>query len=157
YEQGEAKGPIRDAGAARGDTGTRIHFLPDGEIFPNIAFDYDVLEKRLRELAFLNAGVRIRLVDERGGEKKEEEIYSSGGLSEFVAYLNRAQAALHPPVVLSGRDDERAVEVDVALQYNDSISENVVSYCNNINTVEGGTHLTGFRAALTRTLNNYAK
>ena len=85
------------------------------------------------------------------------EFFSSEGLSEFVAYLNRAQTVLHPPIVFFGRDEERAVEVEVALQYNDSISEMVVSYCNNINTVEGGTHLTGFRTALTRTLNQYAK
>ncbi|MEO6808259.1 MAG: DNA gyrase subunit B, partial [Isosphaeraceae bacterium] len=156
YEEGEAKGPVRAAGVAKG-RGTKIHFLPDGKIFPNTNFDHDILEKRLRELAFLNKGVRITLSDERGEEKTVEEFYSSGGLGEFVAYLNRAQTVLHPPVVLSGRDDERAVEVEVALQYNDSISENVVSYCNNINTVEGGTHLTGFRAALTRTLNTYAR
>jgi DNA gyrase subunit B len=156
YEQGEPKGPIRDIGPAD-DTGTIIEFLPDSEIFPNIQFDYDVLEKRLRELAFLNKGVRITLVDERSDDPRPQEFYSAEGLTEFVAYLNRAQNSLHPPVVLSGRDDERAVEVDVALQYNDSISENVVSYCNNISTVEGGTHLTGFRAALTRTLNGYAK
>jgi DNA gyrase subunit B len=156
YAAGEAKGPIRATGTAK-TTSTRIHFLPDATIFDRIDFDYDVLEKRLRELAFLNKGIHIRLTDERGDEPKQEEFYSAEGLPEFVAYLNRAQAVLHPPVVLSGRDDERAVEVDVAIQYNDSISENVVSYCNNINTVEGGTHLTGFRAALTRTLNTYAK
>ena len=101
--------------------------------------------------------MRIRLTDERGDEPKDAEFFSSEGLSEFVAYLNRAQTALHPPVVFLGRDDERAVEVEVAMQYNDSISEMVVSYCNNINTIEGGTHLTGFRAALTRTLNQYAR
>ena len=141
-------------------TGTTIRFLPDATIFPRIEFDYDTLEKRLRELAFLNKRVRIRLSDERGDERrraKDAEFFSTEGLGEFVAYLNRAQTPLHPPVVFLGRDDERAVEVEVALQYNDSISEMVVSYCNNINTVEGGTHLTGFRAALTRTLNQYAK
>ena len=134
-----------------------MQFLPDSAIFPRIEFEYDILEKRLRELAFLNRGVRIRLTDERGVDPKHEEFFSSGGLGEFVTYLNRAQSPIHPPVVLSGRDDERAVEVEVALQYNESISETLVSYCNNINTVEGGTHLTGFRGALTRTLNNYAK
>jgi DNA gyrase subunit B len=156
YEQGEAKGPIRVTGTTKA-TGTRIRFFPDATIFDRIDFDYDTLEKRLRELAYLNKGVRIHLTDERGDEPKHNEFYSSEGLSEFVAYLNRAQGTLHPPVVLSGREDERAVEVDVALQYNDSISDNVVSYCNNINTIEGGTHLTGFRTALTRTLNSYAK
>ncbi len=156
YRQGESQGPVKPTGPAK-STGTRVRFLPDGEIFPRIDFDYDVLEKRLRELAFLNPGIRIKFLDERGDEPKGEEFFSSGGLAEFVAYLNRAQTPLHPPVVLSGRDEERAVEVDVALQYNESISEMVVSYCNNIHTIEGGTHLTGFRAALTRTLNNYAK
>jgi DNA gyrase subunit B len=156
YEQGKPEGPIRALGPTK-TTGTTIRFLPDATIFPKIEFDYDTLEKRLRELAFLNKGVRIRLTDERGDEAKNEEFFSSEGLTEFVAYLNRAASSLHPPVVFAGRDDERAVEVEIALQYNDSISEMVVSYCNNINTVEGGTHLTGFRAALTRTLNQYAK
>ncbi len=156
YEKGISQGPVRPDGPIK-TTGTTIRFLPDGEIFPRTEFDFDILEKRLRELAFLNKRVRISLADERGAEPKDVEFFSSQGISEFVAYLNRAQTALHPPVVLAGRDDERAVEVEVALQYNDSISEMVVSYCNNINTVEGGTHLTGFRTALTRTLNLYAK
>ena len=156
YKAGIPQGPIREIGIAK-DTGTKMRFLPDNTIFPNIDFVYDILEKRLRELAFLNRGVRINLTDERAEEARHDEFFSSGGLSEFVAYLNRAQSPIHPPVVLSGRDDERAVEVDVALQYNESIGETLVSYCNNINTVEGGTHLTGFRSALTRTLNNYAK
>jgi DNA gyrase subunit B len=156
YEKGEARGPVREGGAAK-SRGTLIQFLPDAEIFPNITFDYDVLEKRLRELAFLNRGVRIVLTDERGAEPRSAEFHSTEGLIEFVAYLNRAQVGMHPPVVFTGRDDDRNVEVEVALQYNDSISENVVSYCNNIHTIEGGTHLTGFRSALTRTLNVYAK
>ena len=156
FEQGVSLGPVKAKGPAKA-TGTSIRFLPDATIFPNIEFDYEILEKRLRELAFLNKGVRIKLVDQRGEEPREAEFFSSEGLSEFVAYLNRAQTVLHPPVVFLGRDDERAVEVEVAAQYNDSISEMVVSYCNNINTIEGGTHLTGFRTALTRTLNLYAK
>jgi DNA gyrase subunit B len=156
YEKGEPKGPVRATGPTK-TSGTRIRFLPDATIFDKIDFDYDVLEKRLRELSYLNRGVAIRLIDERADERKQEDFYSSGGLGEFVAYLNRAVNALHPPVLLSGKDEERAVEVEVALQYNESISEMVVSYCNNIHTVEGGTHLTGFRTALTRTLNSYAK
>lgn len=156
YEQGVPKGPVRVTGPAK-NTGTTIRFLPDAAIFDNIVFDHERLEKRLRELSYLNKGVRITLTDERGDELKRDEFFSSDGLPEYVAYLNRAQVALHLPVVLEGRDDERAVEVEVAIQYNDSISENVVSYCNNINTIEGGTHLTGFRSALTRTLNSYAK
>ena len=137
--------------------GTKISFLPDATIFPGLSFDADVLEKRLRELSYLNKGVKIRLTDERGPDPRDVEFVSTVGISEFVAYLNRAQTVLHSPVILAGRDDERGVAVEVALQYNDSISEMVVSYCNNINTIEGGTHLTGFRIALTRTLNQYAK
>jgi DNA gyrase subunit B len=156
YRKGQREGPVSPHGSSK-LTGTTIRFLPDAEIFPKTEFDFDVLEKRLRELSFLNKGIRIRLTDERTDERREVEFFSSEGLSEFVAYLNRAQTTLHPPIVFFGRDEERAVEVEVALQYNDSISEMVVSYCNNINTVEGGTHLTGFRAALTRTLNQYAK
>ncbi|HWE35163.1 MAG TPA: DNA topoisomerase (ATP-hydrolyzing) subunit B [Isosphaeraceae bacterium] len=156
HRQGVAQGDVRAVGTSR-TTGTMIQFLPDGAIFPKTDFDYDVLEKRLRELSFLNRGVRIFLKDERGDEPRTDEFYSSAGLPEFVTYLNRNQKVLHPPVVLSGRDDERGIEVDVALQYNESMTENVVSYCNNIHTIEGGTHLTGFRTALTRTLNNYAK
>jgi DNA gyrase subunit B len=156
YRKGQPDGSVSPKGFSK-TTGTTIRFLPDAEIFPRIDFDFDVLEKRLRELAFLNKSVRIRLTDERTDERREMEFFSSEGLSEFVVYLNRAQTVLHGPIVFSGRDDDRAVEVEIALQYNDSISEMVVSYCNNINTVEGGTHLTGFRTALTRTLNQYAK
>jgi DNA gyrase subunit B len=156
FEKGQPTGPVRALRPSKA-TGTTITFLPDAEIFPKIEFDADILEKRLRELSFLNKGVKIRLTDERGPEPRDVEFFSWDGLSEFVAFLNRAQSVLHPPVVLVGRDEERAVEVEVALQYNDSISEIVVSYCNNINTIEGGTHLTGFRTALTRTLNLYAK
>ena len=156
FEKGEPTTPVEVVGGTK-TTGTKIRFLPDPTIFPGLSFDADVLEKRLRELAFLNKGVRIRLTDERDPEPRDVEFLSTEGLSEFVAYLNRAQTSLHPPILLVGRDDERAVAVEVALQYNDSISEIVLSYCNNINTIEGGTHLTGFRAALTRTLNQYGK
>ena len=156
YRKGQREGPVTPKGSTK-LTGTTIRFLPDAEIFQRIDFDFEILEKRLRELAFLNKGIRIQLADERTDERHEVDFFSSEGLSEFVAYLNRAQTFLHPPIVFFGRDEERAVEVEVALQYNDSISELVVSYCNNINTVEGGTHLTGFRTALTRTLNQYAK
>ncbi len=157
YRQGEAEGPVRDTGACRG-SGTTIRFLPDATIFQSIAFEYDILEKRLRELAFLNPGVKIALRDERGDQPRRDDFFSVRGLPEFVGYLNRAQSPLHPePALLAGRDDERGVEVEVALQYCDAYNENVVSFCNNIHTVEGGTHLTGFRAALTRTLNLYAR
>ena len=156
HRQGVPQGEVKEVGVSK-TTGTKIQFLPDAEIFNTTHFEYDVLEKRLRELAFLNRGVRIVLRDERGDEPKVDEFFSARGLPEFVEYLNRAQSPLHPPVVLGGRDDERNVEVEVAVQYNDSLGENVVSFCNNIHTIEGGTHLTGFRGALTRTLNAYAK
>ncbi len=156
FRQGLALGPIKALGPARAN-GTTIKFQPDPEIFPRTQFSYDILEKRLRELSFLNRGVRIKLTDERGDEPKVDDFFSGEGLSEYVAYLNRAQTVIHPPVLFSGRDEERNVEVDIAFQYNESISDNVVSFCNNINTGGGGTHLTGFRTALTRTLNNYAK
>ena len=156
FEKGKPTSPVYVVGLTK-TTGTKISFLPDATIFPGLSFDADVLEKRLRELAYLNKGVKIRLTDERGPDPRDVEFLSTVGLSEFVAYLNRAQTVLHSPIILAGRDDERGVAVEVALQYNDSISEMVVSYCNNINTIEGGTHLTGFRTALTRTLNQYGK
>ena len=156
FEKGKPTSSVYVVGPTK-TTGTKISFLPDATIFPGLSFDADILEKRLRELAYLNKGVKIRLTDERGPDPRDVEFLSAVGLSEFVAYLNRAQTVLHPPIILAGRDDERGVAVEVALQYNDSIGEMVVSYCNNINTSEGGTHLTGFRTALTRTLNQYGK
>ena len=156
FEKGKPTNSVYVAGPTK-TNGTKITFLPDATIFSGLAFDADILEKRLRELAYLNKGVKIRLTDERGPDPRDVEFLSIAGLSEFVAFLNRAQTVLHPPIVLAGRDDDRGVAVEVALQYNDSISEMVVSYCNNINTIEGGSHLTGFRTALTRTLNQYGK
>ena len=103
YEYGKPGGPVRTLGAAKA-TGTTIRFLPDGSIFSRTVFDYDTLEKRLRELAFLNKGIRIRLTDERGAEPRDTDFYSSEGLSEFVTYLNRAQKALHAPIVFAGQD-----------------------------------------------------
>ena len=156
FERGEPKGPVKAIGTAKA-TGTKIIFLPDANIFPNITFDYDYLEKRLRELSFLNSGVRISLADERGDEPKRSDFYSEKGLTEFIQYLNRAQSPIHAPVVLTSRDEDKNIGVEVALQYTDAYTENVLSYCNNIHTIEGGTHLSGFRAGLTRTLNAYAK
>ncbi|MFO1019565.1 MAG: DNA gyrase subunit B [Planctomycetales bacterium] len=135
-------------------TGTKITFLPDPEIFPDTKFVYDILQKRLQELAFLNKGIRVQLSDERTGQK--EEFCYQDGISEFVAWLNRTENPLFPQVIrIQGSLDR--VEVDVAMQYNDGFNENVRTYTNNINTIEGGTHLSGFRSALTRSINNYGK
>jgi len=145
------------------DTGTMIRFWPDDTIFTDTVFDASILENRLRELAFLNKGVRITLKDERIAENerdtegnikvKDKEFYYEGGIISFVEFLNKNKRVLHQPVFISKGKDK--IEVEVALQYSDNYSENVYSFVNNINTVEGGSHLVGFKTALTRTLNNY--
>jgi DNA gyrase subunit B len=136
------------------DSGTLVRFKPDPQVFQDTSFSFDTLAQRLRELAFLNSGLRITLTDERTG--KSHDFRYEGGILEFVRYLNQMKSPLHSkPINFSRTKDD--VEVDFALQYNDSYAENVYSYVNNINTVEGGTHLIGFRSALTRTLINYAE
>jgi DNA gyrase subunit B len=145
------------------DTGTTIHFWPDDSIFTETVFDFQILENRLRELAFLNKGIKIILCDERiednerdteGNVKsKEKEYYYEGGIVSFVEYLNKNKRVIHPPIYISKAKDK--IEVEVAIQYADSYNESVYSFVNNINTVEGGSHLVGFKTALTRTLNNY--
>ncbi|GIU69965.1 MAG: DNA gyrase subunit B [Candidatus Woesearchaeota archaeon] len=145
------------------ETGTKINFLPDDSIFTEKVFDFNILENRLRELAFLNKGVKITLTDERIEENekdtegnikvKEREYYYEGGIISFVEFLNKNKKTIHEPIYISKQKDK--IDVEIALQYNDSYSENVYSFVNNINTVEGGTHLIGFKTALTRTLNNY--
>jgi DNA gyrase subunit B len=131
--------------------GTKIHFLPDNTIFNTIEFTYDILARRMRELAFLNAGLRIQLEDERS-DKKDEFIYE-GGIVSFVEYLNRRHSVLHNPILIQGERND--VQIEVAIQYNDTFKENMFSFANNINTIEGGFHLIGFKAALTRSLNQY--
>lgn len=142
-----------------GDTdehGTTVHFTPDDEIFEEIEFDYDTLAQRLRELAFLNKGIKIILVDERGEKEKKDEFHYEGGIKSFVTYLNRNKENLHPePIYVEGAKDDYIVEV--ALQYNNTYNENIFSFANNIDTIEGGTHLAGFKTALTRVLNDYAR
>jgi len=131
--------------------GTKIHFLPDDSIFNTIDFTYDILARRLRELAFLNAGILIQLEDERSDKK--DEFFYEGGIVSFVEYLNRRHTALHPPILIQGERND--VQIEVAIQYNDTFKENMFSFANNINTIEGGFHLIGFKAALTRSLNQY--
>ncbi len=156
YEQGKPTGPMKSRPAERGHkgSGTVTRFKPDAKIFEDVTFHYETLAGRLRELAFLNSGLTIRLTDARAG--KTHDFNYKGGIAEFVKYLNQNKEVLHSrPVVFTRERDDVAVEV--ALQYNDSYVESVHSFVNNINTAEGGTHLIGFRSALTRTLTNYAE
>ncbi len=133
-------------------TGTQVKFKPDNEIFPIIIFDYERLSSRLRELAFLNAGIRISIFDERD-EKNKDTFEYEGGIKSFVEYLNRNKNALHS--IIYFKKEERGVEVEISLQYTAAYSANVLTFANNINTIEGGTHLSGFKSALTRTINEY--
>jgi DNA gyrase subunit B len=139
----------------KAETGTKVWFKPDPQIFTDLIYRYDTLAMRLRELSFLNKGVMITLTDERVGQEKADTFHAKGGLKEFVQHLNVTRKALHPEVMYieTTRDD---VGIELAMQYNDGYNENVFSFVNNINTHEGGTHLTGFKAALTRVINAYA-
>jgi DNA gyrase subunit B len=153
YQEFERGDKIRELSVV-GQTekkGTKIHFLPDDTIFNSVDFNYDILSRRLRELAFLNAGLRIQIEDERS-DKKDEFLYE-GGIVSFVEYLNRRHIVLHNPILIQGERND--VQIEVAIQYNDTFKENMFSFANNINTIEGGFHLIGFKAALTRSLNQY--
>jgi len=152
YERGVAVTPLEEKGKTR-KRGTRTWFKADPDIFEELEYSFDVLSQRLRELAFLNSGVHIAIVDER--TDKRHDFHYKGGIRSFVEHLNRNKNALHPKVVYFESEKE-GVSIEVAFQYNDGYSEQIFSFCNNINTVEGGTHLVGFRSALTRTINNYA-
>jgi len=156
YERGVAVSPVKIDKKGRKKSGTITRFKPDGEIFPDITFKPETVAGRLRELAFLNSGLRIKLIDLRNPEDpSEEEFYYKGGLSAFVKYLDESRTPLlAKPVHIEKERD--GVPVEVAFSYNDSYQENLHSYVNNINTIEGGTHVIGFKSALTRTLNNYA-
>ncbi len=152
YERGKPVTPFEVIGKTR-KTGTKITFKPDAEIFETTEFNYDVLSQRLRELAFLNKGLRIVIEDERSGKKNE--FFYKGGIVSFVEHLNKNKTTLHPkPIYIHGERD--GIIVEIALQYNDGYSETIYTFANNINTREGGTHLVGFKAALTRTANQYA-
>ncbi len=153
YERGKTVSKLTVIGKSA-TTGTKVTFKADREIFPKIEYSYDVLSQRLRELAFLNKGLKIKLIDERAD--KEAVFEFSGGITSFVDYLNKNKNALHSKVIYFQKT-EADVIVEGALQYNDGYSETIYSFANNINTVEGGTHLSGFKSALTRAINQYAK
>ncbi|MFQ6061149.1 MAG: ATP-binding protein, partial [Thermoplasmata archaeon] len=154
FRRGEPKGELREVGKADG-TGTTVTFMPDSEIFEETEFDYETLSSKMRELAFLNRGVRITIKKE-GEEGKEAEFQYDGGIVEFVKFINENRNALHDePIYFEG--SKAGVEVEVAMQYTDAYAESIHTYANNIGTIEGGTHLVGFRSALTRTMNDYAR
>ena len=157
YSKGEPTSKLKKTGVAKVKTGTKVHFLPDTSIFTFTEYNYDTLAQRLRELAFLNKGLLITLTDERTidpktGEAKRTEFKYNGGIAEFIKHLNRGKQVLHDkPIYME--DDRNGVHMEVGLQYNDGYSETIFSFANNINTIDGGTHLSGFRTALTRTIN----
>ncbi|MHC4953212.1 MAG: DNA topoisomerase (ATP-hydrolyzing) subunit B, partial [Planctomycetota bacterium] len=165
YQGGEIYKQLFERGTAKSDLlregttdrrGTRVVFSPDPEIFSTTTFSYDTLAKRLREMAFLNSGLRVTLRDERGGEEKEELFHYEGGLLDFIDELNRGRETIQEGVVHFEAEQDMT-QVEVAFQFTASYDERIFSFCNNINTREGGTHLSGFKTALTRSLNNYAK
>jgi DNA gyrase subunit B len=151
YERGLKSSALEITGETD-KQGTRIRFFPDDTIFNTVEFNYDILVRRLRELAFLNKGLRIIIEDER--TDRSETFYYEGGVVSFVEFLNQHHSCMHPPIFISGMKSD--VQIEVAIQYNDTFKENIFSFANNINTVEGGFHLIGFKAALTRTINQYA-
>ena len=160
YERGIPKGPLTQTGKSS-KTGTKITFKPDGTIMDSLEFNFDTLAGRLRQLAFLNKGLKISLTDERGDDIRTEEFFYSGGIAEFIKHLNRGKQPLHDkPIYFEGDRDLPGggqLTIELALQYNDSYTENIFSFANNIHTVDGGTHLSGFRSALTRTINTAAQ
>ncbi|MBK7992670.1 MAG: DNA topoisomerase (ATP-hydrolyzing) subunit B [Blastocatellia bacterium] len=158
YERGYPQAPLQQTGKTR-RAGTKITFKPDPEIFTVTEFNFDILSDRLRQKSFLNKGLRITIKDERVSPEREHEFYYKGGIAEFVSHLNKNKTVLHAQPMyfekLPSSDDPLGLEV--AIQYNDSYAENIYSFANNINTVDGGTHLSGFRTSLTRTINSYAQ
>ena len=157
YERGHTMYPLKEIGVCDSEeTGTKVTFLPDKEIFEETVYDYDILKQRLREMAFLTKGLRIVLRDTRADQEKEKIFHYEGGIREFVTYLNRSKEALYPEVIYC-EGEKDGVMVEVAMQHNDSYTENSYGFVNNINTPEDGTHIVGFRNALTKTFNDYAR
>jgi len=157
YERGKSIYPLKIIGDCEPDkTGTTVTFSPDESIFEDTVYDYETLKQRLKEMAFLTKGIRIKLADQRQGLEQEKEFYYEGGIKEFVAYLNRSKESLYENVIYC-EGERDGVYVEVALQHNDSYNDATYSFVNNITTPEGGTHLAGFRNALTKTFNAYAK
>ncbi|HFE64429.1 MAG TPA: DNA topoisomerase (ATP-hydrolyzing) subunit B [Caldithrix sp.] len=150
FQKGIPQGPVKKVRPIK-SRGTKTTFLADNTIFKKVKYNFDTLANRMRELAFLNKGLRIILKDNRDGNS--EEFHYKGGIAEFVKYLDQHRTALHKPILING--EREGVEVDIAFQYNDSFNDNIFTYCNNVNTIEGGTHLSGFKSALTRSLNAY--
>ncbi len=155
YERGKSCGPLTVVGETD-KTGTEVTFMADDQIFETLEYEFEVLHTRLREQAFLNKGIHITLEDKRAEEETVADMKYDGGISEFVQYLNKSKTPLHEEVIYFEAERDEVV-VEVAMQYNDSYTENIVSFANNIHTTEGGTHETGFKACLTRVLNDYAK
>ena len=156
FEHGETTEHLRVTGDANGRKGTEVRFLASTDTFSNLEYSFDTLEKRLRELAFLNSGVKIILEDERPAEPLRSELIYEGGVKEFVKYLDRSKSSIMPePIYMVGERDD--IGVEVAMWWNDSYHENVLPFTNNIPQRDGGTHMAGFRGALTRTINNYAQ
>jgi DNA gyrase subunit B len=155
FVHGEAEAPLEIKGDATGETGTAITFTPSKETFTNVEFDFSVLEHRLRELAFLNSGVSIVLTDDRQAEQKQREFKFDGGLREYVTWIDRSRQSLHEPITANSEKD--GVGVELALEWTDSYHETTMCFTNNIPQRDGGTHLAGFRAAMTRVINNYAQ
>jgi DNA gyrase subunit B len=157
FAKGKVTKPIECIGTcSEEEQGTEVHFLPDARIFEESVYDFETLKIRLRETAFLTKNLKIRLVDEREGQEKEKEFHYEGGIQEFVTFLNKGKEALYPDVIYCEGEKEKIL-VEVAMQHNDSYTENIYTFVNNINTPEGGTHLTGFKNALTKTFNDYAR
>jgi DNA gyrase subunit B len=156
YARGKPLGAVAVVGPSNGRSGTTTHFRPDPEVFETVEFSFETIAQRIRESAYLTKGIRIRLVDARQDPPREKTFYFEGGLVSFVRHLNKGKDALNNrPIAIERRDGP--TQIEVALQYNDSFSETVLAFANNINTVDGGTHVTGFRAALTSSLNDWAR